>query len=200
MRADCKVRPFIAALDIIRRYEYCYEMETTQELTEALEDYLEAIYRIIKKNGAARVKDIAAALNVRYPSVTSALQVLTKRNLINYEPYGLVTLTQTGKIEASRVTEKHRLLNSFLLNVLGVDPEIADETACRLEHVIPKEVYVRLVQFIKYLHVSQDADGKWLKDFKKFYLKDKTAPSTMTNLDAYFDGTGFTMPQEKTET
>jgi DtxR family transcriptional regulator, Mn-dependent transcriptional regulator len=169
-------------------------METKTELTEALEDYLEAIYRLILKNGAARVKDIAASLGVRYPSVTSALQALAKRALINYEPYGLVTLTKTGYDEAVRITEKHRLLKNFLSAVLGCAPEISDETACRLEHVIPKDVYVRLVQFIKYLYVSQDGEGKWIRDFRKFCGKDRGSPLAPGNLDSYFNGTGFDLP------
>lgn len=169
-------------------------METKSELSEALEDYLESIYRLILKNGAARVKDIAAALNVRYPSVTSALQSLTKRGLINYEPYGLVTLTKDGYSAAIRVTEKHRLLKSFLASVLGVPLATADETACRMEHVISKDVYVRLVQFIKYLYVSERVDEKWVGDFRKFCVKDKGCTLESCNLDEYFDGTGFCMP------
>ena len=169
-------------------------METTNELSEALEDYLESIYRLILKNGAARVKDIAAALKVRYPSVTSALQALTKRGLINYEPYGLVTLTKEGYEAAVRVTEKHRLLKSFLSNVLGVTPVSADETACRMEHVISKDVYLRLVQFIKYLYVSQRVDEKWIGAFRKFCGKDKGCSLESCNLDEYFNGTGFNMP------
>ncbi len=169
-------------------------METKDDLSEAQEDYLEAIYRIILKNGVARVKDIAAELHVRYPSVTAALRVLSKRALINYEPYGLVTLTTAGHDQAARVTEKHRLLKSFLSSVLGVSPVEADDTACRMEHVISPEVYVRFVQFIKYLYVSQGSDGKWLKDFKKFCVKDKADPLSADSLDSYFVGTGFKMP------
>jgi DtxR family Mn-dependent transcriptional regulator len=166
-------------------------MENTGELSEALEDYLEAIYRIILKNSAVRVKDIAAELKVKNPSVTSALQALKKRGLINYEPYGVITLTKEGLDTALRTTEKHRLLKNFLSHVLGVQPETANDTACRMEHVIPRDVYVKLVQFIKYLYVTQGTDGKWVEDFRKFAAKDSTRSLESGNLEKYFHGTGF---------
>lgn len=167
-------------------------------LTESLEDYLEEIYVLEKKTGSARVKDIAAALHVRYPSVTSALQSLTKRGLVNYEPYGLVTLTDEGKVEAVRVTQKHRLLKSFLINVLDLPPETADENACHMEHAISKEVHIRLQQFIKYLHVKGCVGESWTEDFKKFCAKDKTGSRGAADLDAYFEGSGFAMlPKEE---
>ena len=166
-------------------------MQTNDELTEALEDYLEAIYRIILKKSAVRVKDIAAALKVKNPSVTAALQALTKRGLINYEPYGVISLTQTGFDAAVRVSEKHRLLKSFLEHVLGIDTVMADDTACRMEHVIPRDVYVRLVQFIKFLYVSQDVAGQWKKDFGEFLSTDLPEVFCGDCLSEYFDGTGF---------
>ena len=167
-------------------------MQKALKLTESLEDYLEEIYELEKKTGSARVKDIASALHVRYPSVTSALQSLTKRGLVNYEPYGLVTLTDEGRKEAARVTQKHRLLKSFLINVLGLPPAAADENACRMEHAISKDVHVRLQQFIKYLHVSGRVDDTWVSDFHTFCTKDKSA-SRGADLDAYFAGSGFSL-------
>lgn len=167
-------------------------METKGELSEALEDYLEVIYRIIIKNSAVRVKDIAAELKVKNPSVTSALQALTKRGLINYEPYGVITLTKTGLDLALKTTEKHRLLKNFLAHVLGIQPAVANDTACRMEHVIPRDVYVKLVQFIKFLYISQGADGDWIEDFRKFSSKDSTKKLDSGKLEQYFQGTGFT--------
>ena len=78
-------------------------MKRTEILTESLEDYLESIYRNIVNKNAARVKDIAADLGVRYPSVTSALKALEKKGLINYEPYGIITLTSEGLAIALRM-------------------------------------------------------------------------------------------------
>jgi DtxR family Mn-dependent transcriptional regulator len=169
---------------------------TNDDLSEALEDYLEVIYRIILKNSAVRVKDIAAELKVKNPSVTSALQALKKRALINYEPYGIITLTKAGLETALKTTEKHRLLKNFLSHVLGIQPSTANDTACRMEHVIPHDVYVKLVQFIKYLYVTQGDDGQWVAEFRAFAAKDSTRSVDSGNLEKYFHGTGFTIEGE----
>ncbi len=166
-------------------------MKTSPGLTESLEDYLESIYRNILKKGAARVKDIAGDLRVRYPSVTSALKNLERRGLILYEPYGIISLTKEGLAVALRVTERHRLLKSFFSQVLGVEQGLADETACRIEHVIPPEAYERFVQFMKFLFVTGGTDKDWLKEFRKF-VRDNAVDATCPEcVDEYFAGTGF---------
>jgi len=65
-------------------------------LTEALEDYLEAIYDIISNKGGVRVKNISERLKVRNSSVTAALRSLKEAQFINYEPYGVISLTPSG--------------------------------------------------------------------------------------------------------
>lgn len=174
-------------------------MNRQKELTESLEDYLESIYRNIVKKNAARVKDIAADLGVRYPSVTSALKTLEKRGLINYEPYGIITLTADGLAVALRITEKHRLLRTFFSEVLAVDQAVADETACRLEHGIPAEVFVRLVQFFKFFYLSQGDKDTWKKSFRDFITENPVDIGSSENLDAFFKGTGFTRKGDDNE-
>ena len=63
-----------------------------RELSSTLEDYLEAICRLEQEKGFARVRDIARALGVANSTATAALQALSKKGLINYEPYEPVTL------------------------------------------------------------------------------------------------------------
>lgn len=174
-------------------------METREELTESLEDYLEAIYGIILRKNAVRVKEIATELKVRYPSVTSALKALEKRGLINYEPYGTITLTKTGHETAIQITEKHRLLKSFFSTVLGVDNETADETACRIEHVISREVYIRLVRFVKFMYLSHESTETWLRDFRRFVKTDTPEIVGPHCMEDYFDGTGFELEGEHHE-
>jgi len=166
-------------------------MKTSEPLTESLEDYLETIYRIILDKTAVRVKDISAAMGVKNPSVTSALKALEKRSLINYEPYGIISLTRSGLEVALKITEKHRLLKNFFRNVLGIDSAAADDTACRMEHVIPREVYVRFVQFVKYLYISQGSNDGWIANFNAFAAHDQSDISCPDCLEDYFSGTGF---------
>lgn len=162
-------------------------VKTEDSLTEALEDYLEAIYRIILKKNGVRVKDIAAELKVRNPSVTSVLKSLEKRKLINYEPYGIISLTPAGLKVSLKVTEKHRLFKHFFLNVLGVDMEAADAVACRMEHIIPRSVYVRLIQFIRYIHAADSCGSGIVAGFGEFRASDTTENESQKSLDDYLN-------------
>ena len=104
-----------------------------QILTEALEDYLEAVYEIIFVKGGVRVKDIASRLKVKNSSVTVALRTLRDGGFVNYEPYGVISLTDRGGEEAKRLSETHHVFRDFFVNILGVDQKAADETLKRLE-------------------------------------------------------------------
>ena len=116
------------------------------QLTQSREDYLETIYELIEAHSVARVKDIAAKLNVRKPSVHSAVNELKKHGLVEQEPYGYVMLTKTGTAEAKKVVRRHEILREFLL-LLDVPPEVAERDACAMEHLLSKETYVAIEKF-----------------------------------------------------
>ena len=170
-------------------------MQTKEGLSESLEDYLETIYNIIVEKTAVRVKDIAATMNVRYPSVTAALKVLEKRGFINYEPYGIISLTKLGLDVALDVSERHRLLQTFFENTLGIDSAIANQNACRMEHVLSREVYDRFVQFVKFVYVSQDKNTSLIQEFNNFSASKDGKKPTAKGLEKYFDGTGFDLKE-----
>ena len=88
------------------------------ELSESLEDYLEAIYNEILKKNEAKVTDISNILNVKKASVTGALINLKNKGLINYKPYSSITLTDLGKKHAKEIIERHRIMGEFLENIL----------------------------------------------------------------------------------
>ena len=116
------------------------------QLTQSREDYLETIYELIEENTVARVKDIAAKLNVRKPSVHSAINELKKHGLVEQELYGYVMLTESGMVEAKKVVKRHEILREFLL-LLGVPPETAERDACAMEHVLSSETYDAVKKF-----------------------------------------------------
>lgn len=123
-------------------------MEKTIPLSESLEDYLETILELQTKNTVARSKDIAAKLNIKRGSVTGMLKKLAAQNLINYEPYGYVTLTSEGKKIARKIEHRHQVLRDFLFRILEVDLQRADETACRMEHAMDSHTFTKFVEFI----------------------------------------------------
>lgn len=133
----------------------------SNSLSASLENYLEVIYLLIEENRVARSKDIAKKLEINSSSVTGGLQSLRSRGLINYEPYGFVTLTEEGHKIAANVLHRHNTLKEFFIEVLGIDEAEADETACRMEHGISKNIVNRLMDFAHYFKTCPNAGVQW---------------------------------------
>ena len=123
--------------------------EEDKSLSENLEDYLEAISALSEKNEGVRPSDIAKELKVKRPSVTSALNSLADKGLVEYEKYKPVVLTKEGQALATGIQKKHTLLRSFLTDILGVDATEADIAACRMEHAVNDSLMKKLSRFIK---------------------------------------------------
>ena len=129
-------------------------------LSESLEDYLEAIYCIIDERKVARPKDIIKHMNVSGASVTGALRILAERKLIFYSPHDFVSFTEEGARVAAKIYQRHLQLRLFLTDILHVEPQAANETACKMEHIISEEILDRLTQlsvFIKNCPVAAQA-------------------------------------------
>lgn len=105
------------------------------EITSSREDYLEAILDL-EQDGNARSVDVAAALGVSRASVSRAISVLKREGFIDQEPYGLIRLTEAGREKAEAVRRRHNLLKYFLIHIIEVDEQTAEEDACRMEHVV----------------------------------------------------------------
>ena len=144
------------------------------ELSSNMEDYLEAIAVLRKKNGVARVRDIGEFLNVRTSSVTSALNVLSKRGFVRHERYGYVDLTKDGEIRARQVQSRHDVLVRFLTDILSIDPEIAEADACRMEHSLGPQVFQKWTKFMEFT-TTCPAIGRpdWLKSFDHYFKTGK---------------------------
>jgi DtxR family Mn-dependent transcriptional regulator len=139
-----------------------------KQLSASLEDYLEAILNLAGDSQGARSKDIAEALGVARPSVTGALRVLRERGLANYEPYGCITLTESGQTAAEEVARKHNVLTSFFVGVLGVEEETAQKAACKAEHALGPEIIGRLLCFIEYVTASSKSGSDVAGQFRQF--------------------------------
>ena len=91
----------------------------SEQLSDSLEDYMEAIFHIEVKKHAARAKDIAERLQVSNSSVTGALRLLSDKGLVNYAPYDIITLTPKGKEIAQNVVRRHKALLDFFVKILS---------------------------------------------------------------------------------
>lgn len=107
---------------------------------ESLEDYLETILLLHKKNGQVRSIDIANELNFTKASVSVAMKNLREKKHITVTDAGYIYLTDSGREIAEMIYERHEFISKWLIS-LGVPEEIALEDACRIEHVISKESF-----------------------------------------------------------
>jgi DtxR family transcriptional regulator, Mn-dependent transcriptional regulator len=133
----------------------------TNELTASLEDYLEAIFQIVQDKQAVRAKDIGKRLEVGRSSVTGALHALADRELINYAPYDVISLTESGQTLAKQIVRRHEVLRDFFVKVLSVDPADAEAAACKMEHAIPENVMERFVEFVDFVDRCPDGGAQW---------------------------------------
>lgn len=144
-------------------------------LSASQEDYLEAILLQVRQNKVARVRDIANQLGVGMPSVTSALKSLSKQKLVNYDPYQFVTLTDRGLQLAEDVTRRHGQLRRFLVDVLGIDPAVAEANACRIEHAMDEQVLERLRLLAEFVSRCPRAGEQWVEAFQHQYVQGQCA-------------------------
>jgi DtxR family Mn-dependent transcriptional regulator len=116
---------------------------------EQLEEYVEAIYDIEEREGTAKTSSIAKCLKLAPASVTEALQNLSEKGYVRYEPYRGATLTGQGMELAQKVKRRHRLLEVFLTDILKIRDENVHDEACRMEHTLSDETECALCKMLR---------------------------------------------------
>ena len=117
------------------------------KIHESAENYLEAILALSEK-GNVRSIDVAQHLNFSKPSVSRAMSLLRENGYVIMDDDGLLHLTDTGYEIASRIYERHQLLTTWLTR-LGVDPKVAAEDACKIEHDLSVESFEAIKSHVK---------------------------------------------------
>ena len=125
--------------------------------TEATEMYLITVYRLTRLAPRASTKDIATLLNISQPSVSEQLKRLTQQGYLNYQWREGATLTEKGERIAINVLRKHRLLETFLVQMAGYELDEVHEEACDMEHAISNRLADRLDEMLG--HPSVDPHG-----------------------------------------
>ncbi len=108
----------------------------TNVLTESTENFLVAIYRLTHERSYARTKDIAESLGVSLPTVSEKIVRMAEHGYLDHQWRHGVMLTPEGRLIALRVLRTHRLIETFLVNVLKYPIDEVNDEACRLEHVV----------------------------------------------------------------
>ena len=112
-------------------------------ITPSGEDYLEAILVLHKKMGMVRSVDVARHMEVSKPSVCHAVNILKDGGFLTMDEDHYLHLTDIGREVATSIYERHCFFTEQLI-AAGVDPKTAEADACRMEHVISTESFLRL--------------------------------------------------------
>jgi len=96
-----------------------------------------------------RVTDVASMLNIAKASVAQEIDHLKKHGLVTQKKYGPIELTANGKKIANEVRWRHSKLKQFLVDVLDVDPKIAEKDACLMEHAVSAHTMIRLINYLE---------------------------------------------------
>ena len=107
---------------------------------ESAENYLETILMLSKKLPVVRSVDIANELGYKKSSVSIAMKNLREKNHIVVSDAGFITLTKSGQEIAEMIYERHEVLTACLVRI-GVSEQVAQEDACRIEHIISAEIF-----------------------------------------------------------
>lgn len=139
-------------------------LSKNKDISASLEDYLEAIYKIIEEKNCIKAIEISRRLGVGRSSVTEALKTLADKNLVNYNRYDTISLTKEGEEAAKSVILKHDTLFNFFNKILGLSPEESDKNACRVEHVISEKAALKFSEFMEFVNTSK---YDVIEEFKK---------------------------------
>lgn len=115
---------------------------------ESGENYLETILMLKEKKGVVHSIDIARTLNFSKPSVSRAMSILRERGYITMNSSGEIELTDIGLTKAQDIYSRHQILTAFLKDIIGINAELAEENACRMEHILDQEVMDGIQRFM----------------------------------------------------
>lgn len=114
----------------------------------SVENYLKAIYHLELRSDRVKTKELADALEVSLPSITSMLKTMAADGLVEYQPYKGARLTNDGLEQALKVIRKHRLVEMFLVETLGFTWDEVHAEAEQLEHAVSDLLAERISVFL----------------------------------------------------
>ncbi|MBV4428728.1 metal-dependent transcriptional regulator [Clostridium tyrobutyricum] len=116
---------------------------------ESRENYLETILILKNETGSVRSIDIARRLDFSKPSVSRAVAILKEDEYIEIDENGYISLTDKGEEKAKSIYERHKILTKFFVETAKVDEKIAEQDACKIEHIISEETFQGIKKFLK---------------------------------------------------
>lgn len=121
-------------------------------ITEATENYMEAILVLGQQNGAVRAVDIANYMGFSKPTISQYMKQYVQQGLVSIGGDGHITLTEEGMKVAQATFEKHRVISAIFI-AMGVSEDVALEDACKVEHDLSDETFQCMKNYyFKHIH------------------------------------------------
>ena len=133
---------------------------------KTIEEYMEIIYILEKRDGRAHTTRIAAEKEVSAPTVTEMLDKLQKEGYIEYEKFRGAKLTPSGMDIAKKLMNKHQVIADFF-EIIGIERNLAEIDACQIEHYVHKKTMVQLGRFVEFVNDAPEIP-RWLEHYKQF--------------------------------
>jgi len=127
---------------------------------EVVEQYLKVILSIGEGDSPVKTNEIAKAMGLAPASVTESVQKLADKGYLRYEAYKGARLTNKGRRIANKISRKHRLLERFLSDVLGIEPSKVHKQACEMEHSLTDEAEIALCRMMNHPDTCSDDHKK----------------------------------------
>ncbi|NUP89069.1 MAG: metal-dependent transcriptional regulator [Candidatus Sumerlaeia bacterium] len=116
--------------------------------TKAVEDYLKAIYEVQEREGRVATSALAERLQISAASATGMIKKLAEMGLVSHEPYQGVRLTEPGRKIALEVIRHHRLVETYLVEAMGLTWDKVHDEAEKWEHVLSEELEDRMDEML----------------------------------------------------
>lgn len=117
-------------------------------ISKSLEEYIKTMYILKKQNGNVRVTDVAEKMGCSKASVNKALNNLKDNNLVNYETYGTIEITDAGVDLAQKILESYDIVFVFLKDVLGMEAELSQKEAENMKSSMSDETINKLAKYV----------------------------------------------------
>ena len=123
-----------------------------EELSEATQEYLESIYWLYEAGIERTQANLARALRVSQPSASEMLKRLADEGLVSRDDHKLIQFTARGREVAEQIVARHRLVEAYLVKVMGIPWDDVHEEAHALEHSISPRLEAKMLEMIGEVH------------------------------------------------
>ncbi len=138
------------------------------EVTHSMAHYLMAIQELLKRQGYARVTDVARELEITPGSASVSIRALKAKGYVSEDHNRFLGLTDEGEKIAHDVHMAHKSFQVFMMDVLGVSAEQANIDSCKIEHLVSSETREKMMVFLQFVRGDNQAAKEFMKAFRSF--------------------------------